>query len=269
MAPRSPLLYLSLRGFALGAFVQLGREVDAGAEVPFDLDEHDGFVEYRPLVRGFVESRARDLQHREDASIALEELAREPRAASFAGDPFRTLLVPLLLEIVEGCGGLDWDDHVFERAYAGIEATLFGAERRYHALAPLVGVSTPFVVDLRDDLRVRPVAEGELDGHWPEAARSLPREFGRDVDRYCVLELRRTLGSEDAVPDAAAEVAAAIAALREVTGAPAASPIVLVWLDGRPFALERTPFAARVQPPGEPIRLDSFSAGVAAERLAS
>lgn len=54
MAVRAPHLYRSLRLFALGSFALLSREVDAGAEIPFSFEEHDGgkrpLYDYRPLV---------------------------------------------------------------------------------------------------------------------------------------------------------------------------------------------------------------------------
>ena len=87
---RAPQLQLVLRGFVLGAFAFLLRELEeAGEGLPFAFDEHgqkDGpaLYEYRPLVRGFVDERAARLRGREDALIALDELRREPAAAIFA-----------------------------------------------------------------------------------------------------------------------------------------------------------------------------------------
>ena len=84
MAVRSPQLHHALRGFTLGAFAYLLRELDdAGEALPFAFEEHGGrdgpaLYEYRPLVRDFVEARADRLRGRDDATIALEELA--PRA---------------------------------------------------------------------------------------------------------------------------------------------------------------------------------------------
>ena len=63
---------------------------------------------------------------RDDALIALEELAREPSAGIYARahagrEPseddalFRTVLVDLLIRVAEACGGFDWDDESFER----------------------------------------------------------------------------------------------------------------------------------------------------------
>src|SRR5688500_9478678 len=157
MAVRAPNLHLTLRSFCLGAFVFLGRALEEGDELPFAFEEHvqrDGpaLYEYRPLVRSFVESRASALARREDARIALDELRREQAAAIFArahAGPraseeqalFRTVLVSLLIATAESCGGFDWDDLAFERAYAELEHSLFGSSRAYAAVAPLIGIS--------------------------------------------------------------------------------------------------------------------------------
>ena len=116
MAPRSPQLEHALRAFTLGAFAYLLRELEeAGETLPFAFEEHEArgrpaLYEYRPLVRDFVEVRADRLRGRDDALIALEELAREPAAGIYArahagrdpseGDAlFRTVLVDLLIFI--------------------------------------------------------------------------------------------------------------------------------------------------------------------------
>jgi hypothetical protein len=132
VAVRAPHLYPLLRGFALGAFVVLGRELEEGAELPFAFEEHvqrrgPALYELRPLVRSFIEEREPLLRAREDAALALEELHREPAAKLFARAHtgpraseddalFRTVLLGLLVSTAEACGGFDWDDEAFERA---------------------------------------------------------------------------------------------------------------------------------------------------------
>src|ERR671916_584134 len=124
---------------------------------------------------------------------------RPPAAAIFArahaeGRPssrealLRTVLLPLLVSTAEACGGFDWDDDAFERAYAELERSLYGASRAYAAVAPLVGLSVVTQVELGDRLRIRPVASGELARHWPGAQSLVPAGFGSEIDRYCVLE---------------------------------------------------------------------------------
>ena len=72
------------------------------------------------------------------------------------------------------------------------------------------------------ELRVRAASDGELARHWPEAKGLLPTGFGREPDRYCVIELRASLGPGDDVPDAPAEIADAVSAIRLATAAPLA-----------------------------------------------
>lgn len=285
MAPRSPQLHHALRGFTLGAFAYLLRELDeAGESLPFAFEEHEGkdrpaFYEYRPLVRDFVEERAPRLRGREDALIALEELGREPAAGIYARahagrDPseddalFRTVLVDLLIRVAEACGGFDWDDESFDRAYAELERSLFGERRAYTAVAPLVGISTGVQRELGAAIRIRAAADGELARHWPEAKGLLPHGFGREPDRYCVVELRAALGSDEDVPDAPAEIADAVSAIRLATDAPlAAGPVLFETLDGRPYGIRPVLPIAATQPPGEATRLDEFRAPLAAELL--
>lgn len=282
---RAPHLQLVLRGFVLGAFAFLLRELeDVGEGLPFAFDEHgqkDGpaLYEYRPLVRGFVDERSARLRGRDDALFALDELRREPAAAIFArahAGPkpsedealFRTILLGLLISTAEACGGFDWDDTAFDRAYATLEQSLFGEHRTYRAVAPLVGLSVGTQIELVPGLRVRALAEGELARHWPEAASLLPRDFGREADRYCVLELRANLGVGEEAPDVAAEIADAVSAIRLATAAPlAAGPVIFETLDGRPFGIRPVLPIAATQPPGETDRLDTFRGALAGELL--
>ena len=284
MAPRAPHLYASLRGFVLGAFAFLLRELDDGAELPIAFVEHEhaggpALYEYRPLVRAFVEERAPRLRVRDDAVIALEELGREPAAGIFArahagprsseGEAlFRTVLLGLLTSTAEACGGFDWDDEAFDRAYAELERSLYGERRSYTAVAPLLGISVSTQLELAPGLRIRTMVDRELARHWPEAASLMPRDFGREPDRYCVLDLRSALANGEDPPDAPAEIADAVSAIRLATAAPvSAGPVLFETLDGRPFGIRPVLPIAATQPPGEASRLDTFRGGLAAELL--
>jgi hypothetical protein len=252
--------------------------------VPVAFVEHEyragpSLYEYRPLVRPFVEERAARLRGRDDAVIALEELRREPAAGIYArahagSRPtedealFKTVLLGLLVTTAEACGGFDWDDEAFDRAYAELERSLFGERRTYAAVAPLVGISVPTQLELVPGLRIRAVADGELARHWPEANALLPKDFGHETDRYCVLELRSALGAGEEPPDAPAEIADAVSAIRLATAAPlAAGPVLFETLDGRPFGIQPVLPIAATQPPGEPTRLDAFRGSLAGELL--
>jgi hypothetical protein len=165
----------------------------------------------------------------------------------------------------EGCGGFDWDDSAFDRAFAELEQSLFGEGHSYGAVAPLVGISCGAQIELGDGIRVRAAATGELAAMWPEASGLLPRAFGREADRLCVLELERALerGADD-VPDAPGELADAVTSLRLATDAPvAAGPVLFERLDWRPYGIRPVLPIAATAPPGEPTRLDPFRASVA------
>ena len=280
---RSPHLYDTLRRFCLGAFAVFTRDLETGADLPFAFEEHGTYArptlyEYRPLVRGFVEARAGRLFERRDVRDAVDDLLREPAARIYAhaheGEIrdearalYRSVLVPLLVRVAENCGGLDWDDGAFARAYAELEDSLYGEGHTYAAVAPLVGISVGAQIDLGAGIRVRIAASGELAAMWPEAAGLLPRDFGREPDRLCVLELERTLAQNDVdAPDAPGELADAVTAVRLATAAPlAAGPVLFERLDWRPYGVRPVLPIAATPPPGEPTRLDPFRATVAAD----
>jgi hypothetical protein len=283
---RAPHLYPLLRGFALGAFVVLGRELEEGAELPFAFEEHvqrkgPALYELRPLVRSFIEEREPLLRARDDARLAVEELQREPAAAIYArahAGPradetdalFRTVLLGLLVSTAEACGGFDWEDEAFERAYSELEQSLFGERRRYAVIAPLAGISVARATELAPGLTIRLAQPGELATHWPESRGLLPPGFGREPDRYCVLELQVELGGADGPPDSPAEIADAVSAIRLTTAAAlAAGPVLFETLDGRPFGIRAVLPIAATEPPGEPSRLDAFRAPIAVEVLAA
>ena len=278
---RSPHLYDTLRRFCLGAFAAFHKDLETGADLPFAFEEHGSYgrptlYEYRPLVRGFVEARAERLFARDDVRQAVADLQRESAARIFARAHegvtpdearalYRSVLVPLLVRTAEGCGGFDWDDSSFDRAFAELEQSLYGEGHSYGAVAPLVGVSCGAQIELGNGIRVRAAATGELAAMWPEASGLLPRAFGREPDRLCVLEIERALekGVDD-VPDAPGELADAVTALRLATDAPvAAGPVLFERLDWRPYGIRPVLPIAATAPPGEPTRLDPFRASVA------
>ena len=96
----------------------------------------------------------------------------------------------------------------------------------------------------------------------------VPKDFGRETDRYCVLELRAALAGAEDPPDAPAEIADAVSAIRLATAAPlSAGPVLFETLDGRPYGIRPVLPIAATQPPGEATRLDSFRGALAGELL--
>jgi hypothetical protein len=274
---RAPHVYQPLRAFCLAGFAAAFRELDDGGDLPFAFEEHQGsgrptLYEYRPLVRPFLDARADRLAELPDAQVALAELEREPAAAIFAqahapgsasarSALIQTVLLPLLGETAEACGGFDWSDEAFDRAYQRLEQSLFGAQRAYAAIAPVVGLSIGGVLDLGAGLRVRNVASGELAVHWPQAGGLLPDGFEREPDRRCVLELEQALLADGAPPDAPGELADAVTALRLATAGPiAAGPVLFERLDWRPYGIRPVLPIAATPPPGEGVRIDPLTA---------
>jgi hypothetical protein len=267
-----------MRSFCLAAFA-----AERGAQIPFAFEEHTtrqgpSLYEYRPLVRGFVEEQSPTLRRLPDARNAIDDLKREPAAAIFArahagigdtGDEalFRSILLPMLTWTAERCGGFDWQDDAFDAAYADLERTLFGTARTYVALAPVIGLSAGTDADLGGGIMLRPIVSGEISSLWPEAQGLMPPEFGRDVDRMLLLELKRELEPDESEPpDAAAELADAVTALRLATaGAIAAGPVVFERLDFRPLRISPLLPIAATQPRGEGTRLDKIRARLAAD----
>jgi len=280
---RAPHLHDTLRRFCLGAFAVFTRELEDGTDLPFAFEEHGSYgrptlYEYRPLVRGFVEARADRLFMRVDVQDAVAELIREPAARIFAhaheGEVrdegravYRSVLVPLLVRTAEGCGGFDWDDTAYARAYEELEGSLYGDGHAYGAVAPLIGLSVGTQIELGDGIRVRVAATGELAAMWPEAVGLLPRDFGREPDRICVLELERSVARGTSLaPDAPGELADAVTAIRLATSAPvAAGPVLFERLDWRPYGIRPVLPIAATAPPGEATRLDPFRASVAGD----
>jgi hypothetical protein len=85
----------------------------------------------------------------------------------------------------------------------------------------------------------------------------------------CVLELERALetGATEP-PDAPGEFADAVTAIRLATAAPvAAGPVLFERLDWRPYGIRAVLPIASTPPAGEPTRLDSFRAALAADLL--
>jgi len=275
---RAPHLYESLRAFCLAAFA-----AERGAQVPFAFEEHatqggPSLYEYRPLVRGFVEEQSPTLRRLPDARNAIEDLKHEPAASIFArahaglaetADDalFRSILVPMLTWTAERCGGFDWHDEAFDAAYADLERTLYGTARTYVALAPVVGLQAGSTVDLGGGIMLREIVAGEISQLWPEAQGLMPPDFGREPDRLLVLELLRELEPDEVdPPDAAAELADAVTALRLATaGAIAAGPVVFERLDFRPLRVAPLLPIAATQPLGHAVRLDRVRAELAAE----
>ena len=228
----------------------------------------------------YVEARAERLSALADARLAIEDLGREPAAAIYAaahsgkaGDQplLRTIVLPLLADVAEACGGFDWSDEAFDRAYVELERSLLGERRTYAAVAPLVGLSVGTQVELADGLRIRVAAAGELAAHWPEANGLLPAGFGtraRPALRARA-RARRCCPTSRARPTrrASSPTRSARCAWRPQRPSRRARCCSSGSTGGR-WRSVRCCRSRRPSRPGEPTRLDAFRARLASDLLA-
>ena len=284
---RAPHLYPLLRGFALGSFVLLGRELEEGAELPFAFEEHverrgPSLYELKPLVRAFIEAREHELGAREDARLAVEELRREPAAAIFARAHagtrasedealFRTVLLGLV----------DLDCRELRRLRLGRRGV---REPR----TPSSSARSSGTGDGTSRSRRSSASRSRSASSWHRASssgRSWPASWRRTGPSPAVScprtsdDCRTARSSSNCAasstgpsrrPEAAEEIADATSALRLTTmAAVAAGPVMFETLDGRPFGIQPVLPIAATQPPGESSRLDAFRAPIAVDVLAA
>ena len=271
-----PQLRGPLRRFVEAAFASLEADVDAGHEVPFAVEERRGddgpaLYAYRPLFVRYVEERTVRLTGLGPYREAIDALLDDPGARTFAvaragaglGDEASVrsaLLWPLVAEVAERADGFAFAEDAFDTAYGGLERAIVETRHRFEAVVPLVGVlvtEPPF--DLGAGIQLRRADAGELATGWPDAAALVPERFGSEPDRRCTLELAAHLDREEvhATPDAARLTAAAVTALRLVSGGAIASgPVVFERVDLVPRAVRPMPPDVAVAPVGLVVRLD-------------
>jgi hypothetical protein len=279
-----PELRVPLARVAQSAFELCLRDLDAGAEVPFVIDERGDdagpalLYAYRPLFRAFLDERRREICRLDDYRLAMDALRRDPSAVEYAmahaaeagtdDDALRTaVLWPLLVTLAERGDGFVYDDAAFDAVYGAVERSVVGTMHRFEALAPVTGllVSEP-PIDLGDGLVLRRAGADDIGRAWPETQGLLPSRFGLEPDRMLALELAAMLDRRrgESAPDAQRAVTDAVSALRLVSGGPiAAGPLVFERLDASARAVVPLPASAATPPPGEPVRLDAHRLSIA------
>jgi hypothetical protein len=146
---RNRRLHDSLRAFALDAARALTTDIEAGAEVDFELDERatgrSVLYRYRPLIAGFVGQRWQQLRTLESFAAAADELGtgsaaylRVQGVASDA-DPEPALLV-MLERIWEDAASFTFPEDRFERVYADVERALYEGVLQSAIVAPVPGL---------------------------------------------------------------------------------------------------------------------------------
>lgn len=219
---RNRRLHDALRDFALEAAALLTAEVDAGAELSFDVDETGGrrsvLYSYRPLTGEFIAprwERLRRLPAFGPAAAALGSgAAPYLRLRGVAGDDPEPALRALLERLYEDATGFEFPEERFERVYAEVEATLYEHAMRVSVVAPMLGLRMESDrVELGDGLALvrGDWTEAPPEAVWPgqgppPGAEALPNVL-------CVLDEDAESGAELPVDEAAERFEALRAAL--------------------------------------------------------
>ena len=173
---RNRRLHDSLRAFALDAARALSADLEAGAEVAFELDERSTgrsvLYRYRPLIATFISERWQQLRTLESFTPAAEELGTGSAAylrvqgldADADAEP---ALLAMLERIWEDATSFAFPEDRFERVYEEVERALYEGVLQSAIVAPLPGlVMERDRVDLGDGLAL---VRGDLSGAPPEA----------------------------------------------------------------------------------------------------
>lgn len=173
---RNRRLHDSLRAFALDAARALSAEIEAGAEVEFELDERSTgrsvLYRYRPLIAAFISERWQQLRTLESFRPAAQELgmgsAAYLRVQGVAADAdAEPALLAMLERIWEDATSFAFPEERFERVYEEVERALYEGVLQSAVAAPLPGlVMERDRVDLGDGLVL---VRGDLSGAPPEA----------------------------------------------------------------------------------------------------
>ena len=224
---RNRRLHDALRDFALEAAALLTADVQAGAELSFDVDETGGrrsvLYSYRPLTGEFIAprwERLRTLPAFGPAAAALGSgAAAYLRVRGVPGDDAEPALRALLERLYEDATGFEFPEERFERVYAEVEGTLYEHAIRMSVITPLLGLRMESDrVDLGGGLALvrGDWTEAPPEAVWPEfgpppGAEALPNVL-------CVLDEDGDGGGELPLAEAAARFTALCTALRLFKG---------------------------------------------------
>lgn len=253
---RNRSLHDALKDFALEAAALLTADVDAGAELTFDVEEAGGrrtiLYSYRPLTAEFIGqrwNRLRALPAYLPAARALGSgAAAYLRVRGAPGADAEPALRAMLERIYEDATGFDFPEERFERVYDEVEATLYEHALRVAVVTPLRGLRLESDrVDLGGGLAL-------VRGDWaeapPEAVWDDLRRGDAEPNVLAVLEEDADMAAALPVADAVARFIALQTALRLFkAGGVAAGPLAWVRADGG--AWRHVPIAPPVEPRGE------------------
>src|SRR3954451_23212149 len=173
---RNRRLHDALRAFALDSARALSADLEAGAEVAFELDERSTgrsvLYRYRPLIATFISERWQQLRTLESFGAAAGELgtgsAAYLRVQGLAADPdAEPALLAMLERIWEDATSFAFPEERFEKVYEEVERALYEDVLQSAIAAPLPGlVMERDRVDLGNGLSL---VRDDLSGAPPEA----------------------------------------------------------------------------------------------------
>src|SRR3954451_21741370 len=222
---RNRRLHDALRAFALDAARALSADLEAGAEVAFELDERatgrSVLYRYRPLIATFISERWRQLRTLESFRPAAEELgsgsAAYLRVQGLAADAdSEPALLGMLERIWEDAPSFAFPEDRFEKVYKEVERALYEGVLQSAIAAPLPGlVMERDRVDLGEGIAL---VRGDLSGApaeagWPSGTSEIDR--GRVAPNVvAVIDAELPVDAQLPVPEARWQLRRLVTALR-------------------------------------------------------
>src|SRR3954466_5130075 len=184
---RNRRLHDSLRVFALDSARALSEDIEAGAEVAFELDERSTgrsvLYRYRPLIATFISERWQQLRTLESFRPAADELgsgaAAYLRVQGLAADAdSEPALLAMLERIWEDATSFAFPEERFDTVYEEVERALYEGVLQSAIAAPLPGlVMERDRVELGEGMAL---VRGDLSGApaeavWPSGTSEIDR----------------------------------------------------------------------------------------------
>jgi hypothetical protein len=222
---RNRRLHDALRAFALDSARALSADIEAGAEVAFELDERSTgrsvLYRYRPLIATFISERWQQLCTLESFGAAAEELgagsAAYLRVQGLIADPdAEPALLAMLERIWEDATSFAFPEDRFEKVYEEVERALYEGVLQSAIAAPLPGlVMERDRVDLADGMAL---VRGDLSGApaeavWPSGTSEIDRGRVRP-NVVAVIDAELPADAQLPVPEARWRLRRLVTALR-------------------------------------------------------